>query len=196
MKHLNNSETKKRNMGFFLMYTAVAVGIIGGAVYAVKNSAESPLVHQYFLPSHCGNTLYQVFKNTFLSLAVFIIVAFFMGISASGQPVGVAMLIYRGFGIGASVSAEYLGKGANALPSVAVLMLPECMTAVIISVLAVREIFRSANSLFVYLIQGSPHNNNENNFRLYCLKFSVLIAISAVISVITAILNYIFSGLR
>lgn len=193
MKNISTG-THRKKTGFLLLYTALSVGIIIGAVYAVKNSADSPLIHQYFSPSHCGNTLYQVFKNTFISLAVFIMTAFFSGLSAFGQPVGTAMLIYRGFGIGASVSAEYISKGLHALPSVAVLILPECTAVMVISVLAVREIIRSSNSIFLHLTADSSHE--ENDFRLYCLKFSVLIAISAVISVLTAILNYAFSGLR
>ncbi|MBO5103639.1 MAG: hypothetical protein J6B74_01055 [Ruminococcus sp.] len=194
MKHLNYTETKKRHLGFFLLCTAVSVGILAGAVYGSGHSAENPLIHQYFSPAHCGNTIYEVFRNTSLSLLLFVGTAFLFGISSFGQPVGIIMLIYRGFGIGASTACEYINKGMHAMPSVLLLILPECIAVTLISVLAVRELIRSANSLFLYLTADVSHS--EKNFRLYCLKFAVLAVISVIISVFATVMNYIFSGLR
>lgn len=194
MKHLNYTETRKRHLCFFLLCTVITAGIFAGAVYSTGHSTDNPFIHQYFSPAHCGDTIYEVFKNTFLSLSLFTVTAFLLGISSFGQPLGVIMLIYRGFGIGASVSAEYIRKGINAMPSVIVLILPECIAVTIISVLAVRELIRSANSLFLYLTAGI--SDNEKSFRLYCLKFFVLAVISVIISVFSTVMNYIFSGLR
>lgn len=194
MKHLNYTETRKRQISFFLLCTAVSAGILAGAVYSAGHSADNPWIHQYFYPAHCGGTIYEVFTNTLISLLLFIGTAFLLGISAFGQPVGIIMLIYRGFGIGASVAYEYIHKGMHAMPSVILLILPECTSVIIISVLAVREVIRSSNSIFLYLTTDVSHS--ERTFRLYCIKFFVLTVISAVISVFATIMNYIFSGLR
>ncbi|MDE5620045.1 MAG: hypothetical protein K2I80_05935 [Ruminococcus sp.] len=194
MKHLNYTETRKRNLSFFLLCTAVSVGIMAGAVYSAGHSAENPWIHQYFSPAHCGGTIYEVFRNTSVSLLLFVGTAFLFGISAFGQPVGIMMLIYRGFGIGASAAYEYINKGMHAMPSVLLLILPECIAVTLISVLAVRELIRSANSLFLYLTADVSHS--EMTFRLYCLKFAVLTVISLIISVFSTVMNYIFSGLR
>ncbi|MDE5772201.1 MAG: stage II sporulation protein M [Ruminococcus sp.] len=194
MKHLNYTETRKRQLSFFLLCAVVSVGILFGAVYGSGHSAESPLVHQYFSPAHCGGTVYEVFRNTLISLSLFVGTAFLLGVSAFGQPLGIIMLIYRGFGIGAAAVSEYVTKGMHAMPSVILLILPECTAVTIISVLAVRELMRSANSLFLYVTADVSHS--ERTFKLYCLKFAVLIIISVIISVFSTVMNYIFSGLR
>ena len=66
------------------------------------------LVHQFFMPLYGGNTLFAVMKNTFFSVAAVLIAAFIGGLSAVGQPLGAALLMYRGFGIGLSAAMIFL----------------------------------------------------------------------------------------
>lgn len=194
MRNLNHSENDGRFRGFMLLYATVTAGIFIGAVYGTGHTVTSPFIHQYFLPQYSGGTVYEVFRNTFLSLSVFVATAFLMGMSAVGQPFGLLMLLYRGFGIGVAVSSSYLSKGLHGVPTVLVLILPECLAVTAISVLAVRELMRLSKSMLTFMISDSSHT--EKTFRLYCVEFLVLVAVSLVIAVLATVLNYAFAGLR
>ncbi|MCM1507122.1 MAG: stage II sporulation protein M [Ruminococcus flavefaciens] len=194
MKNLNQTETKKSSTGFLLLFAVITAGILIGAIYSTGHTVTSPWVHQYLLPECSGSTIYEVFRNTFMSLFLFTVTAFVMGLSAFGQPAGIIMLIYRGFGIGTAVSSEYLSKGLHGIPTVLVLILPECIAVTVISVLAVRELIRMSRSVSRFVV--SDINHTDKSFKLYCLEFLVLIAVSLVIAVLATVLNYAFSGLR
>ena len=194
MRNLNYSENDGRSKGFMLLFATVTAGILIGAVYGTGHSVTSPYIHQYLLPAYSGSTIYEVFRNTFVSLGAFTVMAFLMGLSAFGQPVGLLMLLYRGFGIGVAVSYAYLSKGLHGIPTVLVLILPECIAVTFISVLAVRELIRLSKSMFMFMISDASHT--EKTFRLYCLEFLVLILFSLVIAILATVCNYIFSGLR
>ncbi|MDE6781565.1 MAG: stage II sporulation protein M [Ruminococcus sp.] len=194
MKNKNYPEQDNRSKGFIILFMTVAAGILIGAVYCTRYNAANPWIHQYFLPEYSGNTVYEVFRNTFVSLAAFTVTAFLIGLSAFGQPVGVLMLLYRGFGIGIAAASAYLSKGLHGIPTVFILILPECTAAAIISVLAVRELMRLSKSMFMFIISDSYHT--DKSFKLYCLEFIVLIIASLLVAVLATVLNYIFSGLR
>ena len=192
MKKPLQPETK--NLTFLLLLSAISAGIFAGAVYGTGHEVKNAWVHQYFLPEFSGGTIYEVFRNTFISLFLFIMVEFVTGLSAIGQPAGVLMLIYRGFGIGASVSAVYMAKGLHAMPEVLILILPECLAVAGISILAVREQMRLSRGVFMAVIAEKSHTDKE--FRLYCLEFIVLTGVSLLVAVFATIMNYVFSSLR
>ncbi|MBR0142142.1 MAG: stage II sporulation protein M [Ruminococcus sp.] len=184
--------TKKKNTGVFLMILAVIVGIVVGSLNF--GAGDKPVLHQYFSPVYSGNTLFDVFMNTFVSLALFAVTAFVTGLFVFGQPFGVLMLIYRGFGIGISVSMMYCEMGFGAIPAVIILLLPKALSAVFVSMLAVRELMRSSCTI-LRCITGRGESPEKKFFRLYCIKFAVILAVSAVISAADSLMNYIFAKL-
>ena len=70
------------------------------------------------------------------------------------------------------------------------LILPKAVAVIIISVLAVRELFRSSGAIFAFIVRGDTHDDSRRSFRLYCIKFAVLTVISLLISIADAALNY------
>ena len=192
MKNLIQSDSGKS--GFMLLLPVITIGILIGAIYSGGHLVDNPWLHQYFIPELSGGTIYEVFRNTFVSLTVFTLTAFLTGLSAFGQPLGLLMLMYRGFGIGTAVSHVYAVKGLHAIPEVLVLILPECLAVSVVTLLAVRELMRLSHGVFISVIKEKIHT--DKTFRLYCLEFLVLIAISFLIAVLTALMNYVFSGLR
>ena len=179
---------------FMLLLPVLTIGILTGAIYSVGHLTVNPWLHQYFIPELSGGTIYEVFRNTFVSLTLFTLTAFLTGLSAFGQPLGLIMLIYRGFGIGTAVSHVYAVKGFHAVPEVFLLILPECLAVSVVTLLSVRELMRLSHGVFISVIREKIHT--DKTFRLYCLEFLVLIAISFLIAVLTALTNYVFSGLR
>ncbi|MDE6035668.1 MAG: stage II sporulation protein M [Ruminococcus sp.] len=192
MKNLMQSDGGKS--GFILLLPLLAVGILTGAIYSGGHLVENPWLHQYFIPGLSGGTIYEVFRNTFVSLTLFTLTAFLTGLSAFGQPLGLFMLIYRGFGIGSAVSHVYALKGFHAIPEVLVLILPECLAVSVVTLLSVRELMRLSHGVFTSVIREKIHT--DKTFRIYCLEFLVLLAVSFLIAVLTALMNYVFSGLR
>ena len=197
MKHFGyTAAAGSSSRGLVIMYLLLIAGIAAGAVWAVSTGeTDRPLLHQYFLPLYNGDTLLAVFRCTLVSLWAYIIAAFLIGTSTVGQPVGILMLLYRGFGIGLSSAAMYINRGASAFPAVALLILPAAAASAAVSVLAVRELLRSSNSLLHHMICGGDHSGSYRGIKLYCLKFAVLLLISLVISAADTFLYYLFSGL-
>lgn len=187
------TDRNRLRTGFLPLYLMVIIGIVIGSVYAVKNGqSENVAVHQYFMPLYCGDTLFAVMRNTFVSVSAVIFAAFIGGFSAVGQPLGVALLIFRGFGIGVSAAMMYILFGAKAVGGVMVLILPKAIVSIILSVLAVRELFRLSGAIFAFAVKGESRDDNRRSFRLYCIKFAVLVLIALLVSVSDAALNYFF----
>lgn len=188
------TQAESRRMCLFLLSMAAVLGIIIGAITAVSVSdSANVLIHQYFSPIHSGNTLFEVFRNTSVTSIMFLSAVFVLGLSAIGQPFGIALLVYRGVGIGFSVALMYLQNGINALPSVLLLVVPKAVITIFLSSLAVREMLKLSGSLFGFIFRGNASDSkNSRVFRLYCIKFAVIAVIMLIVSALDSALNYIF----
>lgn len=186
------NEFKIRNIGKMLLMLVLVIGIAVGGFFT--DISPTPFLHQYFSPLFSGDTLAEVFRNTFVSLLLFLAAAFLAGLSAFGQISGILMLFYRGFGIGISTALMYAEYGAGALPSVLVLLLPKVLLSTGISVLAVREMIRSSGMLLKYVVNDGSQEHDRKFFRLYCLKFAVLVFLSFAAAVLDSLMNYLLAG--
>lgn len=198
MKHRKEfTGTESRRICLFLLNAAVAAGVLTGAVIVsagkIDLSEESWLLHQFFSPQYSGNTIMEVFKNTFMSSCLFLAAVFMLGFFSMAQPVGAALLVYRGIGIGASVAELYMKSGAGALPEVLILVVPKAIALSFIASLAVREMLRLSCSQFVFLFRDElPEEKMKRTVRLYFIKFFVLLTITAVVSVLDCVISYLF----
>lgn len=194
MKHKTYiSETGKKNNGFFLLCLAEIIGIIIGSCVAVSYKDNEMLRHN-ISPALYGATLLEIFRSTLVSSLIFIVVAFFSGLFAFGQPVGIALIIAKGAEIGISATLVYAEKGLSAFPAVMVLNVPKAVAISAVAVLAVREVWRSSSDILHFMVSGE-HVSEQVNLKLYCLKYIVLIVIIFIISMADSLMNYIFAGL-
>lgn len=177
-----------------LFILLMILGIAAGSAYSVMSTGDiSPWVHQYFAPLSAGETVFALMSHTFFSLSLFSAAAFIMGLSAVGQPFGAAMLIYRGFGIGASVASMYLIYGKTAALPVMILVLPKALAVSAIAMLSVRELMRSSKALLTFCLSGDVREDSRRGLRLYCIKFIVLIFLSMIISAADGALSLIMA---
>ncbi len=191
----NYTNPAKRHGSFVFWLNAVLImGIALGSFFGNPYNISSPLVNQFFSPVYSGNTPVEVFSNTFMSLFFFVLTAFLSGMSAIGQPVGILLLLYRGFGIGISTMSLYCQKGLSAVPAVVTLVLPKAIFSSAVSVLAVRELLRLSCRVMKFVTSGESTVSEEKSFRLYCVKFAVLCGMCVAISVADAVANYLFAG--
>ena len=197
MKHLQYIPAQTgKNAGLALMSAAITSGVVIGSIPAIKQAGEtSPWLHQYFSPILCGDTVFSVFGKTLLSEIIFLTAVFLLGTFAFGQAAGGIMLIYRGIGIGVSVSQMYTVGGLRSLPAVAALALPYSLAVSLVAILAVRESMRSSNRILFYFATGKSVGSERRGLKMYCIRFAVLMIISLFISAADSLLNYIFAGL-
>lgn len=194
MKHTGYiSGTEKQNNGFFMLCIAEITGIIIGSFIAVSHK-DNEILRQNICPVLHGATLLEIFRNTLVSSLIFIVTAFFSGLFAFGQPVGIMLIIVKGAEIGMSAAFIYAEKGLSAIPAVMMLNVPKAVALSAVAVLAVREVIRNSLALLHFLTSGE-HSSEQVNLKLYCLKYLILIVIIFIISMADSLMNYIFVGL-
>jgi len=178
-----------------LLCAAVSAGMIAGSVYGAAHPHGLPLMlHQCFLPGQCGSSFFTVAWNTFLSSALFISAAYFAGLFAFGQPLGIALLIYRGFGIGASSAALYSSEGIGAALKVTLQLMPVALAFTGVAILAVRELLRVSTTILRLWTIGELKNEKLIDLKLYSVKYAVLLLLSAIISLADGAVYILCSG--
>lgn len=175
--------SQSRRMPTLMLCAAVSAGMIAGSVYGAAHPHGLPLIlHQCFLPGESGTGFLTVTRNTFFSSALFIAAAYLAGLSALGQPVGIALLIYRGFGIGASSASLYSSEGAGAAFKVTLQLMPAALALTGVAILAVRELLRTSTAVLRLWTAGELKDEKLIDLRLYSVKYAVLLLLSAIIS--------------
>ena len=158
-----------------------------------KGIACSVLVNQYFIPVNDRISVFALARGTFISSVVFTSSAFFFGLCALGKPFGVLLLLYRGAGIGAAVALVYSCMGKASFLALLITILPKAALFSVLAIITVRETFRRSGNIFMYCIKEEAYSENVQSFRLYCIKFIVLILLSLIISAADAGLNYLYA---
>lgn len=201
MKHRNElTVTESRRLCLLILNMVVLAGVAIGAVIAVKgqNTAitETSLMHQYFTPSLSGNTVLDVFRNTFVSSVIYLAIVFILGFFSLGQPLGIALLVHRGIGIGMSAAMMYINSGIEAIPAVLLLFLPKALVLAFIAVLSVRELLKLSCIQFSFVFREKTYEEKmKRTVKLYCIKFAVLAVFVMLAAVADSVLNYIFMDL-
>lgn len=193
MKHISTFSDKtvsRTSLGAYIPVIMAGIAI-GSLMIKNRTLASSVFINQYFISANAGLSAFSLALGSFLSSLAFTAAAFFFGLCALGKPFGALLLMYRGAGIGVSVALVYSCMGKNALLPLLVTILPKAVAFSISAILTVREVFRSSHIIFMYCIKGDTFTENTHSFRLYCIKFIVLILLSLIISAADGGLNYL-----
>lgn len=200
MKYQKNNltQTESRRICLFVLNLAIIIGIVIGAVILSvsdnKNIASNVKLNQFFSPTYSGNTVVEVFKNTFFSSELLLIIIMILGFFSLGQPLGIALLVYRGIGIGVSVAQMYFQLGIKSIPSVLILTLPKALALAFIASFGVREMLRLSNAQFKFLyFDYIPDEKMQRTVKLYFIKFLVLTFMIIIVAAFDSALNYLFS---
>lgn len=195
MKHVGYIKTKDVRPLFTKLLILTAVGIAAGSVYqSVRSPESSAWIHQYFAPVYRETDLFEYMCRGFGISSLFLTVAFFMGFFALGQPVCCFLIAVRGFGIGASGAMMYAFHGAKAVMGMLFFVLPKAVFSVLVCVLAMKEAMKASSyTLSGWMSEGFTEHK-KTDFKLYCIKFFVLIILSLIISAMDAAINFVFAG--
>jgi len=183
MKYSDDLTSNQRRKVFTLLLCCLAsAGAVAGSVYSASGCGMSVMIHQFFMPEPGSTAVIRTMLHTMLSSLLFIISAYLLGLSAFGQPLGIALVVYRGFGIGAASAAMYAEYGSKAVLKVLVLLLPKALTCIFVSVIAVREMMRASRCMVRFWVCGEMPDERTADLRRYSLKFAVLLIISLLIT--------------
>lgn len=180
MKQISTFNTKKDRTSLVFYMIFIIIGIATGAILAYKSHFSACIwINQ------CLFTMSFPLRdsvNTLLSLIIFLGAAYLSGLFAFGQVCGFILLIYRGIGIGVSASLMYAMYGKSAIIPVIITFLPKASAVVFIASVAIRESVRNSRAIFEFCISGYDSSEKSVSFKLYCLRFIVLIIFSILIS--------------
>lgn len=194
MKHISTFyENNDKRTSLFVYTLLVIAGIaVGSLMIKNRDTAYSFLVNQYFVSTGDELSVFTLARGTFISSLIFTAAAFFFGLCALGKLFGAVLLLYRGAGIGVSVALMYSCMGKAAFLPVLITVLPKAVAFSVLSILTIRETFRRSHSIFMYCIKDEVCSDDAQSFRLYCVKFIVLILLSLIISAADGGLNYLY----
>lgn len=187
--------SESRKLFFICMTAFITTGIITGSCFAVCGNdmlKNSPVFNQYISPLFNGSSLFEIIKNTFLSVSAVIMIIFCTGFFAVGQPVAILSLIYRGFGIGVSTALTYMAFGKDGFYLTLIFIVPKILATSVIIMLAVREALRLSNIIYSFIFRDSARELMGRYIRLYCLKFIILIFLSLITAAADSGINYLF----
>ena len=169
-----------------------------GSIMSILNTEgirQSSVLNQLISPINNGDTVFEIFKYTLISVSIIAISTFMFGFFAMGQPFSVLLLAYRGFGIGASVALTYIEYGQKGLYITLLFIVPKILATTIIIILAVRESLKMSAQLYRYMFRGHIEENIGKLVKLYCIKFLILILFVFIVSILDSLLNYFLGKL-
>lgn len=195
MKHISYTGNSSRKTSIMLLSIFVITGIIAGSVYqAAKMPEPSYWLHQYFAPVFRGINLFEYMRNGIIISITFTAAVFLLGFFALGQPFGIALLIYRGVGIGASAALMYSLYGGKAFAAILITVLPKAAALTFIAVLAVRELIRASVFSLSCWISENGSDSKRMSIQFYCLKFIVLAVMAVIAAAADAAINFAFAA--
>jgi len=193
MKQISTFNNNRKGRTSLLFYiTFIIIGIVSGAFISEKESLSSCVwINQCF-------QMQKSVRSFFLlaSMILFLFAAFLAGLSAVGQPFGLLLLVYRGVGIGVSAGAMYALRGQDAILPVIITFLPIASAVSVISALAVRESVRNSGIIFSFCLSRSEDSYDRPSFRLYCVRFIVLIIFSIFASAVNEVIIRLYISVR
>ena len=192
MRRISYTSPCKKSTLIYLLACVIAAGIITGAVYQARLSpSPSAMIHQYSAPVYgCPVAGYTI--KGFLMNALLLFITFVLGFFALGQPFGLLLLFYKGFGTGAAAAILYSSYGTKALAKMMLLTLPKALGLYTIFILAVRELIRASGYTLACWYGNECSDEKSPALKLYILKYLVLVFIAMLISACDAAANLLF----
>lgn len=169
------------------LYIAEIAGMAIGSFMAV-HFRDTEILQEFLCPELFGGTALEIFSGTFFTLIIFLLLSFFFGICAFGQPFGIVLIMALGAELSCSVAMIYAEKGIGGLPAVLLLCMPKIATVSAVGILSVRELIRTSTGIFKSIISAS----DPPCFRNYCMRFGVLAVAVLIISLADALINHFF----
>lgn len=151
-----------------------------------------------FISKRNGQTLGQIFSSSLFSSSFILITCMLLGFSAIGQPFTVFLLIFRGIGLGATISYIYCAYGIKGFFIAFLIIMPNAVLSSVAVIVGARESIRYGTVISAYIFTGEnlcDKKMKNSAFKLYLLKFLILFVIIIISSFMDAVLTVSFGKL-
>lgn len=173
------------------------LGVLIGTILYCSVDAESlyglSRLSGSLIESRLGQTFLQTLVNSFSGAFILLLVCFILGFGAVFQPAEMLIPVFRGLGIGVSLSGMYSQFGLNGFGISLILIIPNGIISAIVLIIAVREAIRMSNSIS-NIVFSAKSGFEPLDYKLYFTKFVILSAILAVSSLADSLLTFLFAG--
>lgn len=207
-KHPRHRSIKKSgNRGFrstlfqyILIGIVILCGVIWGSILArqtgiTKQSGFGILVQETLSKDAASKGFFNLLFSSFFSSALLLCTAFVLGLCALGSPGHLAVLLFKGAGIGLSMGYIYIQYGGKGFAICAIFILPGAAITSLAVMLACREGMRFSFFMARAVLPSGGKQQLWNEFCDYCLKYVVCFVLVLIASVIQAFSTVAFSML-
>lgn len=151
-------------------------GVAYGAVLAADLDAETlksmDSLTRGFLLGRAGESFGWIVLRSLGAGLMLLLGMFLCGFSAVGQPFSIAILLFRGIGLGLSLGYFYGNLEGQGILSAAGMLLPSGALAGYALILGCREALRMSGTFFRVMTSGAAMS--RRTFRVYGFKFLIL----------------------
>lgn len=134
-----------------------------------------------------GGSLWEIFADSFIIAAVYILICFFGGFSSAGRPLAYFLCLFKGMGAGL-LSAYIFGEGLM-LTDTAAGVLPFEVIGTASVILAARENIRLSEVTAKRTFGKLGGENGQADIMLYLKKFGVIMLTAAAAAMVDALLS-------
>ena len=186
-----------QNKTFVMLSIFFLFGIFIGAISSENFTANTlEKVNNLFLNNiHARETapILYIFITSLSASFLFILTAFFMGLSMWGCVLAPAVPLIRGFCLGISQNYIYCTYGLKGIGFQLVILLPGLFISSLAILLMAREAIRLSHNFSSFMLFGEREPfGKKNDIQVYLLRTGLVLAISIFASVVDIVLNTLF----
>lgn len=171
--------------------------LLGTVLYCVLDSEQLEVLNGIagsFVADRLNQGFLQTLVHSFSGVFILLLVCFLLGFSAVSQLAELAVPMYSGLGVGASLAGIYSSFGLPGVGMSAVLVIPNAVVSGFVVIIAAREAFRMSGNVYT-LLTGAEAVHEKIDVRLYFTKFVILCLILAAASMVNSLLALLFAEL-
>lgn len=185
---------------YILVAALILAGVTIGAVLAKragigKEQNFSFLMQEMLTKDAAAKGFGNLFLSSFFSSAVLLCVAYIFGLCAAGLLGEIAVLLFKGAGIGLTMGYVYLQFGVKGVSICALFILPWAIITCLALMVACREGIRFSIRMAVVLSPSGTQEKLWSSFCEYCYKYVFCFFLVLVAALIQAAGTIAFASL-
>ncbi len=176
----------KRGAVLLLGLVFILGAVIGTKTYSILSDEELNLLKKFIEAKEINFA--QSFCKSLLPELLQLILLFFCGLSALGQPCAVFLLFYRGLGLGL-LGTLMASQGKSEFLRYSLELLPQSLMFLMIQITASREAISFSMNFFHQLL-GNNKRNMSLSPKIYFIRFLLLLLLAAIVSFAATVIYF------
>lgn len=189
--------TLSQNKTFVILSVFFLFGIFMGAISSenLDNTATDKITKLFLsnISARESTSILYIFVSSLASSFLFILLAFFMGLSMWGCILAPIVPLLRGFCLGISQTYLYSTYGLKGIGFQLLVLLPGLFMSSLAILLMAREAIRLSHNFSSFMLFGKREPfGKKDDIRTYFLRTGCVLGICVVASVIDIVFNILF----